>query len=169
MTLAWRRCHTVLLAMSVALLATACTTSSSGSPAASSRPTAPAVVSASPSSPPAAAPPYIARAAWVSDSRGRSLRVYPTTTGRVAALSGRAEAWSEVLRYAADAGTPGMQAQFDCHWTFARIVEPDKTSWNLEPWRPVVSRAEMQRTRCNPGGAEETVPSATGLRPAVKG
>ena len=99
----------------------------------------------------------------MSGSRGRSLRIYPTPAGRVAALSGSTEAWHEVLRYVADAGTPGMEAQFDCHWTFARIVEPDKSSWNLEPWRPVVSQDEMRRSRCNPGGAEETVTSAADL------
>jgi hypothetical protein len=47
-----------------------------------------------------------------------------------------------------------MRAQFDCHWRFARIVEPDKPSWNLEPWRPVVTESEMVDARCNPGGPE---------------
>lgn len=168
MTSPGRRRRAAGLAMTSALLATGCTTTSGrATSVTSSRPTVPVVVSASPSRPAAAAPPYIARAAWISDSRGRTLRVYPTPAGRIAALSGRAEAWTEVLRYAADAGTPGMQAQFDCHWTFARIVEPDKTSWNLEPWRPVVSQSAMQASRCNPGGAEGTVPSSGGSGPSL--
>ena len=37
---------------------------------------------------------------------------------------------------------------------FARIAEPDKPSWNLEPWRPVVTESEMVDSRCNPGGPE---------------
>jgi hypothetical protein len=51
-----------------------------------------------------------------------------------------------------------MRDQYACHWRFARIVDPDKTSWNLEPWRPVVSESEMIGSRCNPGGAEESIP-----------
>ena len=60
-----------------------------------------------------------------------------------------------MLRLAPDAGTPGMRAQFDCHWTYARLVAPDKHSWNLEPWRPVVGAQAMTRAGCNPGGGDE--------------
>ena len=42
------------------------------------------------------------------------------------------EAWGEVLAMAPDADTPGMRAQFVCHFKFAEFVEPGKTSWNLE-------------------------------------
>jgi hypothetical protein len=48
-----------------------------------------------------------------------------------------------------------MHAQFACHWQFAEVVQPGKTSWNLEPWRPVVDDADMVASRCNPGGQEE--------------
>ena len=100
-------------------------------------------------------PPYIAKAVWVTLSSGRSLQVYPTSSGRVATADGaEQEAWHEVLRAAPDAATPGMRAQFDCHWAFARLAEPNKPSWNLEPWRPVVSAQRMYDTRCNPGGPE---------------
>ena len=91
----------------------------------------------------------------VRGSGGRSLRVFPTASGRTAQGTADAdEAWAEVLGLAADADQPGMRAQFDCHWRFARIVEPDKPSWNLEPWRPVVAESEMVDARCNPGGPE---------------
>ena len=50
---------------------------------------------------------------------------------------------------------PGMRDQFMCHWQFAEIAEPGKTSWNLEPWRPVVSTTKMIDAGCNPGGTEE--------------
>ncbi len=100
-------------------------------------------------------PPFVSAATWVRGSGGRSLHVVPTAAGRVAQGAGdAAEAWSEVVRLAPDADQPGMQTQFDCHWTYARLVQPDKPSWNLEPWRPVVSDAQMVDARCNPGGPE---------------
>ena len=67
------------------------------------------------------------------------------------------EAWAEVLALSPDADTPGMRAQFVCHWQFAEFAQPGKTSWNLEPWRPVVDDAEMVASGCNPGGAGGTV------------
>ena len=109
------------------------------------------------SSPPTAtaAPPFIARVQWVRGSGGRSLHIVPTASGRSArGASDDDEAWSEVVRLAPDAVQPGMRAQFDCHWTYARLVQPDKPSWNIEPWRPVVSESQMVSARCNPGGPE---------------
>ena len=104
---------------------------------------------------PVAQPPFISRVQWVRGSGGLSLHVVPTASGRTAQGTAAAdEAWAEVLRLAPDADQPGMRAQFDCHWTFARIVEPDKPSWNLEPWRPVVTDKQMVDAGCNPGGPE---------------
>lgn len=101
-------------------------------------------------------PPYIASATWAESAVGPSLQVAPTQNGRkVASPTAGAKAWAEVLALDPTADTPGMKAQFDCHWTFARLVEPNKPTWNLEPGRPVVSEEEMIRTRCNPGFAEE--------------
>jgi hypothetical protein len=108
------------------------------------------------------APPYIDRATWVSYSGVSSLRIYPTSAGRdVAGQLGKTprqteQAWLEVLALAPDAGTPGMHAQFVCHWSFAELAEPGKTSWNLESWRPAVDDTTMVRSGCNPGSAEET-------------
>ena len=106
-------------------------------------------------------PPYIDHAEWTQWSQLPSLRVYPTRSGRDAARQlgsstpAADEAWAEVLALSPDADTPGMRAQFLCHWQFAEIAQPGKTSWNLEPWRPVVDDAEMVASGCNPGGAEE--------------
>lgn len=105
-------------------------------------------------------PPYVDHAEWAHWGDLSSLRVYPTPAGRAAARqlndTGAAdEAWSEVKALDPDADTPGMRAQFLCHWAFAEIVQPGKTSWNLEPWRPVVDDQTMVDTRCNPGGSEE--------------
>ena len=106
------------------------------------------------------APPYVDHTEWVHWGRASSLRVYPTPSGRVAARTTGAtaasdEAWTEVVSRSLDADTPGMHAQFACHWQFAEFVQPGKTSWNLEPWRPVVDDAEMVAAGCNPGGQEE--------------
>ncbi|EFV92318.1 hypothetical protein ES5_06712 [Dietzia cinnamea P4] len=107
----------------------------------------------SPPTPPA--PPFIAAATWADSDYGVTLEVAPTDSGRRAWAEGDAEAaWQEVLRLAPDADTPGMWEQFDCHWTWARLLEPDKPTWNVEPWRPVVSPERMLAEGCNPGGPE---------------
>lgn len=103
-------------------------------------------------------PPFVDHAEWVQWGRATSLRVYPTPAGRLASRNpgmSADQAWAEVLSLAPGADTAGMRAQFVCHWQFAEIGYPGKTSWNLEPWRPVVDDSEMVATRCNPGAAEE--------------
>lgn len=105
-------------------------------------------------------PPYVQRAEWAKWGDMSSLRVYPTAAGRALAsdLGNRTageEAWTEVLALSPDADLPGMRAQFLCHWGFAEMAFPGKVSWNLEPWRPEVSDAEMFGAGCNPGGSEE--------------
>lgn len=109
----------------------------------------------------AVAPPYIDHARWVSYSGLPTLRIYPTSAGReVAGGFGKTaletgEAWHEVLSLAPDADTPGMRAQFICHWNFAELAQPGKASWDLEPWRPAVDENTMLLAGCNPGGAEK--------------
>jgi hypothetical protein len=109
---------------------------------------------------PIPAPPYVDHTAWAHWGDLSSLRVYPTAAGRDAAgqvhnAAQGDEAWSEVLAAAPDADMPGMREQFMCHWTYAEFAEPGKTSWNLEPWRPVVDDDTMVGSGCNPGGTEE--------------
>ncbi len=110
--------------------------------------------------PPAPSPPFIDHTDWAQWRGLSSLRVFPTASGRMAAREPRTaaladEAWAEVLALSPDADTPGMRAQFICHWQFAEFAEPGKTSWNLELWRPVVDDADMVASGCNPGGPEE--------------
>ncbi|WP_343708663.1 DUF2599 domain-containing protein [Mycobacterium sp.] len=122
---------------------------------------APAFADPGPASDRFYSPPFVDHVQWAHWSQLSSLRVYPTASGRAAAqqlgsLTPEAdEAWAEVLRLAPEADGPGMRAQFRCHWDFAENVQPGKTSWNLEPWRPVVDDATMVTTGCNPGGAQE--------------
>lgn len=112
---------------------------------------------------PAAAQSLVDHTQWVQWAGKSSLRVYPTAAGRSASGEGSSDAaWSQVLILAPDADTPGMRAQFDCHWQWAEFAEPGKPSWNLEPWRPVVDDAAMAAAGCNPGDVEAGVPPAGG-------
>lgn len=102
----------------------------------------------------------IERITWAGDGGLSTLRVYPTAAGRDVAgdlaktAAQTAQAWREVLSLAPDADSPGMRAQFLCHWNFAEFAGPGKASWDLEPWRPPVDDGSMVLAGCNPGGAE---------------
>jgi hypothetical protein len=115
------------------------------------------VASAAPARADAPSPPYIDHTEWVHWTDLSSLRIYPTPAGRQASteFTSPNEAWSEVLAQAPDADLPGMREQFVCHWKMAEYAEPGKTSWNLEPFRPVVDAATMLETHCNPGNVDE--------------
>ncbi|MEB3032456.1 DUF2599 domain-containing protein [Mycolicibacter sp. MYC340] len=118
------------------------------------------MAAAAPATADVGAPGFVDHTEWVDYGGRSSLRVYPTPAGRTAALrlDGGPEgeqAWREVLAAAPEAGTPGMRDQFLCHWSYAEFARPGKTSWNLEPWRPVVDGVTMLESGCNPGAAEE--------------
>ncbi|MEV6769562.1 DUF2599 domain-containing protein [Nocardia sp. NPDC051030] len=99
--------------------------------------------------------PLIDNTEWVDAIDGRRLMVFPTQAGRQDTFPTAGDrAWQEVLTLAPDADTPGMRDQFLCHWDWARIVAPNKTSWNLEPWRPDVGYQATVNALCNPGGPE---------------
>ncbi|MEO6794586.1 MAG: DUF2599 domain-containing protein [Mycobacterium sp.] len=107
-------------------------------------------------------PGFVDHTEWVGYDGLSSLRVYPTPAARAAAIrldadadaDGR-QAWREVLANEPEADTPGMRDQFLCHWNYAEFARPGKTSWNLEPRRPVVDDATMLESGCNPGATEE--------------
>lgn len=101
------------------------------------------------------APPYIAQVWWEDTALGETLKILPTAAGRQTGGSGDAQvAWAEVTALEPRAESPGMWEQFVCHWNFARLVEPEKPTWNIEPWRPVVDDVQMIASACNPGGPE---------------
>ncbi|MBO0852795.1 MAG: DUF2599 domain-containing protein [Nocardia sp.] len=132
------------------------TTQTTDPPTTSDEPPSPyAAAPATPTVDPYAGAALIDHTSWTDDSDGRRLHVFPTPAGRAdqfpAALD---RAWAEVLAHAPDAGTPGMYDQFHCHWDWARLVRPDKPSWNLEPWRPAVGYDATVQALCNPGGAD---------------
>ncbi len=99
--------------------------------------------------------PLIDHVTWTENIDGPRLLVFPTQAGRKTAAPGTDElAWQEVRALDADADAPGMRDQFLCHWVWARMVAPDKPSWNLEPWRPDVGYQATVSANCNPGGPE---------------
>ncbi len=122
-------------------------------------PTTATAIAATPTPAPAVDPfadaPLIDHTEWTDDADGRRLHVYPTAAGRADTVPTAVDrAWGEVVADAADADSPGMYDQFRCHWEWARLLRPDKPSWNLEPWRPAVGYDATVQAGCNPGGPE---------------
>lgn len=96
-----------------------------------------------------------------STYKGYTLKVYPTWWGRygvwpTAAVATywmiRSAFWSEVKAktWGTREENTSMRDQLYCHIDFVRLKEPNRTSWNLDTWRPVVSYATMIKTLCNP-------------------
>ncbi|MEV6280030.1 DUF2599 domain-containing protein [Nocardia sp. NPDC051832] len=111
--------------------------------------------SATPVVDPYAGLPLIDRTEWTAALDGDRLLVFPTVAGRQTSAPGSDErAWQEVVTATPDADSPGMRDQFICHWVWARLVQPNKPSWNLEPWRPAVGYQATVDASCNPGGPE---------------
>jgi hypothetical protein len=157
-----------LIAVAVTVLAAGCGRATDGPtvttpPAATStspQSTVPSGASVPPNVPPAAVDPdasvpLIDHVHWATTAKGAQLQVVPTAAGRTDTFAAASErAWREVLADAPNANTPGMYDQFLCHWNFARLAEPDKPSWDLEPWRPAVGYEATVDALCNPGGSE---------------
>lgn len=99
----------------------------------------------------AGGPGLIGSATWVLLDGRDSLEVVPARELRRCRLDTVPDAgWQEVLDLAPGADAPGMEEQYRCHVRFA----PGKEVWHLEPWRPVVTGAELIASACNPGGAD---------------
>ena len=140
------------LTAAVLLVTAGCATRPRSSPPPSSKISMSVAASVSSS---ASAAQLIDHVHWGTTGQGAQLQVFPTAAGRTAPGADSTRAWAEILADAPTADTPGMREQFLCHWTFARVVDPAKPSWNLEPWRPAVGYAATVAASCNPGGAEE--------------
>ncbi|MFC9894880.1 DUF2599 domain-containing protein [Nocardia sp. NPDC127579] len=123
--------------------------------AATTTPTVSPVVSPTPTVDPYAGVALIDRVEWTTGVDGARLLVFPSPAGRRTSYPRSDErAWQEILAAAPDADAPGMRDQFVCHWVWARLVQPNKPSWNLEPWRPAVGYQATVDATCNPGGPE---------------
>ncbi|WP_253787639.1 DUF2599 domain-containing protein [Nocardia amikacinitolerans] len=139
------------------------TVSRTPSPTTSATPTSPPIARTDPATPLAAQPtvdpyegiPLVDHVEWTENMDGRRLLVFPSEAGRRTTYPGSDErAWQEVLAHSPAADAPGMRDQFICHWDWARLVQPNKPSWNLEPWRPAVGYPATVQASCNPGGPE---------------
>lgn len=156
-----------VLAILSALAATGCASSDSdirsdSAPAATTTPTITAQATAvtrtprpTPTVDPYAGQPLIDRLEWTENADGPRLMVHPTRAGRDTPYPGSdLRAWQEIRTADPAADTPGMWDQFRCHWEWARLIAPDKPTWNLEPWRPLVGYDATVDAACNPGGPE---------------
>lgn len=109
------------------------------------------------------APNYIERVAWEYHGERATLRIFPTPWGWSAAgvfTNGAQsyDAWAELLQHAPEANTLTMQRQFFCHWQLATFTNPGKVgTWNLEPWREVVTNTMLVNSGCNPGGPDDVL------------
>ncbi|MGE2834838.1 DUF2599 domain-containing protein [Mycobacterium sp. SMC-4] len=125
---------------------------------------APAHADPAPPRPPGS-PRYIDHTVWEYHSgpegERATLRIYPTAWGWGSGgmFSNGAQlhdAWAELLQHAPDANTLTMQNQFFCYWQQNAFTNPGKVgTWNLEPWRPVVSNTMLFHAGCNPGGPDD--------------
>ncbi len=112
---------------------------------------------------PPGSPQYIDHTEWVFRGDRATLRIFPTAWGWAAAgpFSNGAQsydAWAELLENTPDANTLSMQKQFFCYWQLASFTNPGKVgTWNLEPWRRVVSDMITQNSGCDPGGPEDFI------------
>ncbi|GGK98223.1 DUF2599 domain-containing protein [Nocardia jinanensis] len=104
---------------------------------------------------PYAGRPLIDHVEWTENIDGPRLLIHPTKAGRGTTFPGSdLRAWLEIRTADPGADTPGMWDQFRCHWEWARLIAPDKPTWNLEPWRPSVGYDATVDAACNPGGPE---------------
>lgn len=97
----------------------------------------------------------VAEAVWVERSDGPALRVRPHEDlrgcgGPLTVAADPPPGWSDLVRQVPDADSPGMREQYDCHLRLA----PGQEVWHLEPWRPVVTDAQMLGSLCNPGAPD---------------
>lgn len=150
-----------------AILTTACTapappapgpstpTATTATPAGGTSPAATGTAASAPAVDPYAGQPLIDRVEWISSVDGPRLMVHPTRAGRDTTFPAAGlRAWQEVRTLDPAAETPGMWDQFRCHWEWARLIAPEKPTWNLEPWRPPVGYDATVDAACNPGGPE---------------
>jgi hypothetical protein len=88
----------------------------------------------------------IESATWGENEGGRSLAVDPTDWARYAGQAGLDLIRTQLVAAEPDADTSTMGDQLVCH----AVGAPDKSTWNLEPWRPDVGLILTATAQCNP-------------------
>ncbi len=99
---------------------------------------------------------YVDYVVWADTPNGKSLHAHMTEYGKAMSWLDPAKAFNEVQR---DANLPDdnpltgtLEDQFDCH---AELAPPNKSSWNLDTWRPDPGVFATMNDQCNPGGGSE--------------
>ncbi len=93
------------------------------------------------------APQALERLEWAAELEGgESLQVFPTAWGRSGSNAAVQAVWESIIAQDPESETDVMHNQLRCH----ALGAPDKTSWNLEPWRPDVPYLDYLLARCNP-------------------
>jgi hypothetical protein len=85
-------------------------------------------------------------ATWGDNEGGRSLAVDPADWARHAGQAGLDLIRTQLVAVEPDAGSTTMGDQLVCH----AVGAPDKSTWNLEPWRPDVGLILTATAQCNP-------------------
>lgn len=88
----------------------------------------------------------IESATWGENEGGRSLAVDPTDWARRAGEAGLDLIRTQLVAAEPEADSTTMEHQLVCH----AVGAPDKTTWNLEPWRPDVGLILTATAHCNP-------------------
>jgi hypothetical protein len=88
----------------------------------------------------------IVSATWGENEGGRSLAVDPADWARHAGEAGVDLIHTQLVAAEPDAGSATMGDQLVCH----AVGAPDKSTWNLEPWRPDVGLILTATAQCNP-------------------
>jgi hypothetical protein len=88
----------------------------------------------------------IESATWGENEGGRSLAVDPMDWARYAGGAGLDLVRTQLVAAEPDADTSTMGDQLVCH----AVGAPDKSTWNLEPWRPDVGLILTATAHCNP-------------------
>jgi hypothetical protein len=85
-------------------------------------------------------------ATWGENEGGRSLAVDPADWARHAGEAGLDLIRAQLVATEPEAYSDTMEHQLVCH----AVGAPDKSTWNLEPWRPDVGLILTAAAHCNP-------------------
>lgn len=88
----------------------------------------------------------IESAIWGENEGGRSLALDPTDWARHSGQAGIDLIRAQLEAAEPDAASTTMGDQLVCH----AVGAPDKSTWNLEPWRPDVGLILTAAAHCNP-------------------
>lgn len=96
-------------------------------------------------------------ASWTYHSGyGWTLKVQPTDwqrffNGYAPAVAGWNELYSKYRNHGLNTNLGSMKNQYICHVLIVSWYAPDKSTWDLDEWRPDVGLTDTINHKCNPG------------------